>query len=131
MRYTCTYMTKTATLDTYAEGCDPSTTRGIMSESVGVHADSIAALLEAVGDRYGLTIDDVCVYDDDGEDEDGLLRIGFCREENGDGNEPSRSEVEAWERGDVTLYLADYDFTVGKLSVITREEIEAAGIKTH
>lgn len=88
-------------------------------------------MLKALGKQLYLDIDDVFVPDDD--DNGNITRIGFNRLENEDGDEPSQEQQRRWKRGEMTLYLADYNFLIEKRNVspIRLEEFQANGIRVH
>jgi hypothetical protein len=132
--YACISYSKMVTVDTYNEGCDPDTTTFVNSGQLNINsARTLPDLLTAIGDHFGLSIDDVCLYDDDIDDTEESLRIGYNRMENADGYAPDAGQLAAWKAGEGKLYLADYDFEITHRTerAVTRAEFEASGITTH
>ena len=129
--YACPFVEKASEEDRFESGCDTDTRVCIMHERCSIQADTLPGLLKSLGKHFGLDIDDVFVPDDD--DSGNIARIGFNRLENEEGDEPSTDQKQRWEQGDVTLYLADYDFIIEKRTVepIHLEEFTGSGIKFH
>ena len=127
--YACTFVEKSAEEDHFENGCDPSTLVCLMHERCSIQADTLPGLLKSLGKQFCLEIDDVFVSHDDGE----INRIGFNRLEDEEGNEPTADQKQRWEQGDLTLYLADYDFLIEKRTVepIHLEDFTGSGIKFH
>ena len=129
--YVCTYMSKEVTRDDYEHGCDPDSMWLVAEEKMSIHADTLPKLIEQIGQRYALAIDDIWLLDDAGGD--GYMRIGFRRMENNNAEEPAQDEIEEW-RGNssvVPMWLADYSFQIAKIVPITRKEFKKSGVKFH
>ena len=128
--YVCTSYMKTRQKDHYETGCDYNTTEHCGGGQLRVSADTLPQLLEylaEVCEIRGEKIDDVWLP---GE---GSKRLCWNRQETARGTQPSPATMEKFERGEVVLYLADYDFIVEKrvVSAIDEAELTAAGIKFH
>jgi hypothetical protein len=108
-------------LDWTAEsGADPYSRRCVMFERENLTAESIPELIEKIGKRYGIDIDDVFLP---GDEEDEIESLGFNQFEDADGNAED----------DEPQYIADYTFGVEKRTIapVTAADFAAAGIKTH
>lgn len=130
IQYICTHAFKIRCVDDYETGADLQHSHEF-SERPDVEAPTLAGLIQALGERYGLKIDDVWFPADEMTETE--TRIGFNRLENESGGEPRESTIERWKRGEVTLYLADYDFRIQRREVaaVSLDEIKAAGLKYH
>jgi hypothetical protein len=129
--YACTHVEKRAQVDSYESGCDPTTTVCVMNERCNIQSPTLPGLIKAIGDNFYISMDDVWIADDD---ENGDIdRIGFNRLEDVDGSEPDANERAKWEKGELVLYLADYDFSIEKREVVPvrLEEFTANNIKFH
>lgn len=122
--FMCTSVEKRASVDDFETGCETHS-RTILCDDCCIRSESLAGLLKAVGDRYGLEIDDVWI----GAIEDG--RLSFNQLECEDSSTPDDSEMAEWKLGKLKLYLCDYDFQVEKLVSQFIEMEDLAGIKTH
>jgi hypothetical protein len=131
IEYICTHAFKAAEVDDFNSGCVPDTYRQIFSERPDVQAGTLAELIQALGERYGLDIDDIWFPADEMTETETL--IGYSRLENEAGGEPRKSTIEKWKRGEVTLYLADYYFRIQRREVyaVTADEFKAASLKYH
>ena len=127
-QYACTYFSKEAEEDQFEHGCVGGR-HGVMAEACNIASATLPGLLKALGDHYGLDLDDVWPPGEDGTEG----RMAYNRLETDDGDVPDTSEMMAWKRGELRLWLADYDFTIEKrqVSPIPRAEFDAAGIKYH
>ncbi len=129
MPYFCTYVSKEVRVDNYETGCETERVC-TMAKRCDVGADTVPELLKAIGERYGLDVDDLFIP---GDDDDDITHVGFNRNETADGYEPTERELKGFKRGTVKLWLADYTFAVEyrETRPLRLEEISAAGIKTH
>lgn len=90
--------------DHYKDGCDPDTINDI-----GVIYTYQNKSLEEVKNVIKLFCGFDCkpqIYED---------RIEVCTTENACGEQPSLAEQEAFKRGEIKLYCADYSFTLAKV----------------
>lgn len=131
VKFVCTHLVKEGEQDHYQEGAVPGTRFCAMDCPCTISAPTLKELISKVGSYYGLDIDDVFLPIDNDNEE--IAFIGYNRLENSEGNEPSPSEQRAWQRGDETLYLADYSLHIEKRIVqpIHKSDFDAAGITTH
>lgn len=125
--YACTWADKEVEVDDFQRGC-VGNRRGMFADSLNITADTLPALLKAIGDRYFLDLDDVWYMGDTT-----LTRIGYSRLETAEAEEPTPAERDAWQKGRKDLFLADYTFLIQKREVngISMQEFKDAGIKTH
>lgn len=126
--YACTWAEKVVRKDDYEHGCDDNGT-WVLAEKQNIVADSLTKLIEAIGNQFGLKIDDIFLDEDDGL----VDYIGFNRMEDADGCEPTPGMEFDWKIGNKELWLADYTFGVEKreVSSISAAEFAPAGITTH
>jgi len=131
IRYACTQVEKRAEVDSYEDGCDPTTSKCIIWESVNFSSPTLEGLFRRLGEHYYIDIDDLWLADDD--DDGTISRVGFNQMETRDGYKASEQELAEWKEGKLTLYLCDYDFLIEKRTVepIRQEEFSLAGLKTH
>jgi len=127
-RYACIYVEKDVEKDNFEHGCVGERCC-VLAESCNIIADTIPHLLAALEERYCLDIDDVWLPGENGEESG----IGYNRLETDASEEPSSAEKEAWKRGELPLWIADYRFYVERCEVsqIPRQEFIDAGIKYH
>lgn len=128
--YACTHVTKHTEVDDSERGCDPDTYQCQFSNPCDVTSDTLAGLVGALEERFGLALDDLFLP----EEGRGLVtRFGFSRLENDQGDPPEDDEVSRWRAGGLVLYVASYDFEVEHraVSAIEEEEFMLAGIKFH
>ena len=94
--------------DNYENGCDPTTFRdfGVIET---INAKSIAELVKKVKSQYDLS---------DAEMSDESLST--CVSENEAGDEPNKSQLEAFKKGEIDLYNVNYVFY---FSEVTETEI--------
>jgi hypothetical protein len=124
MTYACTFIEKTVSVDDYETGCELQSFC-IMADPVNIVADSIPKLIGAIGDYLGIDIQDCWVPDFPAN------RIGFNQCETVEGYAPTEGQIARWKRGDCTLYLADYHFTIERREVSPIPETDFAGVKFH
>lgn len=127
--WACTHIVKEAEVYHFTEGCKGKRAY-IMDEGCMITASSLPELINEIGDAYYLDVDDVFIP---GDDE--VIYIGFNRLENNEGDEPTEPQRKLWERGEKTLFLADYLFWIEKSLVeelmVTRKDFEEAAIRHH
>jgi hypothetical protein len=123
--YACTYVEKDVEVDSFAHGCDPRTRTCVMAERVDLTSDTLPGLLQTIGHRFGLDLEDIWAPEEE------LTWIGYNRLEDGAGNEPTREQKRLWRRGQETLYLADYRLAVEKRTVAPLSRREFAGVQHH
>lgn len=131
MVYACTHVSIMSQVDDYEKGCNPNTLICVMAEKANIESDTLAGLVEKIGNEYGLEINDLWIPDDDGNKL--IDRIGFSRMEDADGCDVSEQELNDWRAGKLTLYLADYDFRIEKreVSPVPLQEFIEAKIKYY
>lgn len=127
--YAITHVSKEVEIDSYTEGSIGKRTC-TMDEPLNITADTLPALLRAVGDHYGLMIApaecSVCGLSPD--------YVTFSRTENAEGDEPSKREMDLWREGECRLWAVDYIFEIERRLVspaITPEEWASAGVRTE
>jgi hypothetical protein len=110
--FCCTHVEKCVTVDHF-------------EKDVFIRAETLPQLINKLNARYGLDIDSLWV----GAIEDG--RMSFNRQENGLGWSPTDDQIERWKRGELQMWLADWDFCIEKFITqpITHEDF--AGLATH
>lgn len=101
-----------------------------MSEAITIQSDTLRGLIDRIGIRYGLAMDDLFIAADDGEPVTGF---DFDRYETASCDEPSAREIEQWQAGKFRIWHAIYSFTIEKRSIepIDFAEFQEAGIQTH
>jgi len=121
--YACVHAMKMATVDHFETGCEAAG-RYVMSDTVNITAETLPELVKKIGDRYGLEVDYAFLNPG---------RFSFNRLEDAEGYPPSDSERKRWERGKLTLYLADYDFSIEKRTVcdVPPAEFDTLGIQVE
>jgi hypothetical protein len=119
--YACVHAMKMAAVDHFETGCETAGTY-VMSDAVNITAETLPKLVKTIGDRYGLEIDYAFLNPG---------RFSFNRLENAEGFPPSDSERKQWEQGKLTLYLADYDFSIEKRTIcdVPSAEFDTLGIQ--
>jgi hypothetical protein len=130
--YACTHVSKTACIDRYDKGCETQS-HCVLDEPCNISAPTFAELLTKIGQRYGITIDDAFIPDDQEERTAAVDYIGWNRTENADGDEPTERQLAKWKKGEEILYLADWTFhvEVRTIRALAVSEIKASGVKTH
>lgn len=103
--FVCTHIEKLVSEDNYETGESLETTC-TMSNRTDISGATLTALLSAVGDYLGLTIDSVW----SGNVESGVLE--YSRQENAAGDEPTARELAKFQSGEINLYSARYSFLV-------------------
>ena len=101
-----------------------------MSESINVEASSLTGLVNKLGHRYGLAMDDLFIPGDEGEPVTGF---DFDRYETADCDLVGEWQHEEWKAGRLKVWHAIYSFTIEKriAEPIDFAEFKAAVIKTH
>ena len=126
--FVCAHISKDVEIDIYAAGCDGKRSC-VLDSACYFRNDTLAGLLEDIGNSYGLEIDDVWIPGDEGSG----LYFGYNRIENESGDEPSERETVEWKAGRLSLYLADYSFRIELIETtpVTVERFRAENIKFH
>ena len=132
IQFACVHVEKNVQHDDYKRGCSGRFTT-ILCERVNIVAESLPELFKAIGERYGLDIDDLWIPADEIGPDDDTTRVGFNRLETDDSSEPDKRELAQWKRGGLKLWLADYEFLIQRriVAAISLDEIKAAGLKYH
>jgi len=102
--FKCRQIVKLAQKDDYENGCE-----GEYMESVfqyDIKGTTLEMLKKQIVDFVGCDEQDIEVNPCD----DDASRIDASRMENADGEEPTKSEYEAWKQGNETLYYVTYSF---------------------
>lgn len=126
--YACTFVEKTAEVDDFKKGC-VGARQTVFAERCDVEAGSLEGLLAALSERFFLDIDSVWAPPD--EEDGSVTRLGYNRLETEDGSEPTPVELRLWKKGQLTLYLCDYEFRVEHRCVRPLELQEFAGVKHY
>ncbi|WP_437230170.1 hypothetical protein SH661x_001818 [Planctomicrobium sp. SH661] len=118
--FACVHAEKRAEIDHYETGCDPESGRYVLSQRENITAGTLPALIQRIGDYFGLSIDYVSA---------GPGRIEYNRLETADGEAPTDRQRASWEAGRLTLYLADYSFRIERRTVRELERADLDGIE--
>lgn len=122
--FVCTHVEKRVTVDNWQNGCDVDS-RCVMLDAIDIAADSMQALILAIGEQFDLALETVWIP------EFPAGRIGYNRLETETGGVPTAAEMEAWKHGKEALYLADYDFLIERRETSDVDESEFAGVAFH
>jgi hypothetical protein len=125
MPYRCRLVEKTVQTDHHEDGADPNSSRIMMDgrDLKTFEGDSARKVIADAFGYLGLPTDYFFVNDEDSAEYNGCNRL-----EDDDADEPSRARMAAFERGEITLWLADYTFKVEYLErrPLSRDELSAA-----
>lgn len=126
--YACTHVTKEVAEDTYDQGAELER-KCMMDESCNVIADTFAALIGQLQERYAITIDSLFIPDS-GEP---ITCVTWNRLETADSDVPSASDTAAWMEGEKRLWLADWTFHIQARSIvpITIADVKESGVPYH
>lgn len=122
--YACTFVEKTAEEDNYEKGLTGKR-QTILWDKCNIVAETLLELVDKIKNNFGVDFSYVFLQCDDEP-----ARFTTSQLENADSETPTLQEKQAWEKGEVKLYLCDYSFLVEKRKVepIPTEEFEQLGI---
>lgn len=121
MPYRATYIEKTATKDVKDYGCDPDTSRCIMSEKINIERDTLVGLLQAIKEVY-------CYEDNYFYIPESGGAVEFNRYEDDSSNVLDQAGCErVWAKGE-NVWVCDYYFSIEFFEKrdLTETEIRAA-----